>query len=166
MNKKSCFFSGFAGALALLFAAGCETGPKYFKVMPSNLNYCEITYAGTNVVAIMEFRGTGYCSMRKSKEAGITNPFSQLAHDATELRLDLSPSEVKDIFQSMVYAGVYEEEPKNTKAEVLPYTHMSGRIENSGFARVSRTPKLLELATDMMALFEKPEEHRRMLLKP
>ena len=147
---------------AALLAAGCGTPPPKV-VMPSNLNYANITYANTNRVVMMEFQGTGYCTMRSGKEAGITNPFSQTAHQTKDLRQYFSPSEMTYIFQVLVNAGVYEEEPDDVRAPALPYVGISGRIENSGFSRHSRTPEFLKIAEDMLALFEKPEQYRQQL---
>ena len=142
--------------------AGCGT-PRVV-VTPSNLNYAQVTYASTNqMVYVMEFRGNGYCTMVKANEAGVTNPFSQTPHNKRELRIEFSPSEMVDIFQALVNTGVFEKEPKKVRAPALPFVGMSGRVENKGFSRLSRTPEFLDLAGKMVDLFEKPEEHRRQL---
>ena len=156
------FFHLFAGML-LLAAAGCNTTPKRVQVTPSNLNYAHVTYASTNLVVIMEFQGIGYCTMRKSTDPGITNPFSQYAHDARDMRLEISAEEMMYVFQALVNTGVFEREPKKTRALALPYVSLRGRIENTGFDRVSRTPEFLEMAAWMTNLFEEAEKQRKNL---
>ena len=154
------FLPAPAGMLLVLFAAGCNTTPQRVQVTPSNLNYASVTYANTNLVVKMEFSGTGYCTMRKGADAGLTNVFSQHAHEARETRLEFSAEEMIVIFQSLVNTGIFEKEPKNKEALALPYVSMMGRIENTGFHRVSKTPEFLEMAAWMMDLFEEAEQQR------
>jgi hypothetical protein len=155
-------FCHFLVGLSLLFAAGCAT-PKRVQVTPSNLNYATVTYANTNLVMMMEFQGTGYCTMSRSTNPSITNPFWQRAPDTWDTRLEFSPEEMTSIFQTLVNADVFGKEPKSKDALALPYVRLMGRIENKGFDRVSKTPEFLEVAELMAALFDEAEKQRKLL---
>ena len=148
--------------MSLLFAAGCAT-PKRVQVTPSNLNYARVTYASTNLVVMMEFHGLGYCTMSKSANPSITNPFSQSAVDKWDMRLEMSAEEMMYFFQALVNTGVFDKEPRKTRALALPYVRLRGRIENTGFDRMSRTPEFLEMASWMTDLFEEAEKQRKSL---
>ena len=163
MFKNHSFIQGFALAALAMLAAGCGPGRTIFKVMPSNLNFAHITHAvDTNNVVVMAFYGTGYCVLTQGGDPGFVNPFSLQPHATREIRRELSSGEVNAVFQALVFEGVFDTEPKETRAPALPYTSMVGRIQNKAFSRVSRTPGFLEIAALMRALFEAPEQHREL----
>ena len=163
MKISFLYLHGIACAGLLVLAAGCGTPQTRFTVTPSSLNYMHVTFATTNQITMMEFQGTGYCTLRRGENPGLTNPFSLTAHNTTELRREFSGEEMVNFFQAFVNLGVFDKEPKENRALSLPYVSLSGRIENKGFSRISKTPELLEWSERMMAVFDIPEEHRRKL---
>ena len=161
-------------AAALALVAGC--GPfwvnPYITVTDSNLNWMEVHYYKTDVTPVkrtsLYMNGTGHVEVKKGTSELISNDFAKRSEndswdDIRSQRYNVDPKHVREIFQTLVDAGLLDGEKlfKGTKnPRKGRFMGVKASINNQAFTQqvniFEADPDLAELLLDVIHEFNSP----------
>jgi len=160
--------------LPLAFLAGCGLlfDDPYVQVTTTPLNWCEIHYYNATRDPIrrtfVRVNGLGHVEVKKGTSRRVSdsfakNPADETWNDIVERRFTVDPEHVREIFQNLVNAGLFDRDKMFTSTKYPPtgrFIAVRAAIDNKTFSEpqnmYEEDPELADRIYNVVLEFSQP----------